>query len=89
VKIFLPKSKWWPQSKIIINVFNLNDQVKFLDVLKCGMSSAGVGWCYGKYESSICSIALNSTNTEHAWFFLSGGIPGTMYPRIPRVYLLF
>jgi hypothetical protein len=37
------------------NVLNLNDKVKFLDLLKGSMSLAEVGQHYGKNESSICS----------------------------------
>jgi hypothetical protein len=36
VKIFLPKSKWCPQSKVKVNVINLIDKVKGLDLLKAG-----------------------------------------------------
>jgi hypothetical protein len=38
-----------------VKVLNLNDKVKFLDLLKGSMSLAEVGHHYGKNESSICS----------------------------------
>jgi hypothetical protein len=37
-------------------VLNLNDKVKILDLLKGSTFLAEVGQCYGKNESSICSI---------------------------------
>jgi hypothetical protein len=42
VKISLPKSK------VKVNVLNLNDEVKILDLLKGSVYLAEVGWNYGK-----------------------------------------
>jgi hypothetical protein len=44
VNIRHPKSKWYPKSKVKINVPNLNDKVKILDLLKGGMSLVELGF---------------------------------------------
>jgi hypothetical protein len=85
MKICLPKSKWCTKSKVNIYVLNLSDKVKILDLLTGNMSLVGVGWYYGKNESSICSMALNSMHPEHLQFFLNSGLFGTTYPWIPRI----
>jgi hypothetical protein len=68
VKICLPQSKWCPQSKAKVNVLVLSDKVKILDTWKSNKSLAEVGQHYGKNESSIHSIALNSVHPEHTVF---------------------
>jgi hypothetical protein len=45
-----------PKSNVEVNVLNLSNKVKILDLTKCGMTLVKVGWHYGKNESGICSI---------------------------------
>lgn len=58
--VCLPKSKWYPKSKGKVDVVNLSDKVKFLDLLVGYTSLAKVGQCYEKNESNIHNTALNS-----------------------------
>jgi hypothetical protein len=37
-----------PQGRVKVNVLNLSNKVKFLDLLKASMYIAKVGWCYGE-----------------------------------------
>jgi hypothetical protein len=65
VKIFLLKNKWCPKTKVKVNVFNLSDKLKILDLLKGNVSLAEVSWSYGIKESNICSTVLKSMHSKH------------------------
>jgi hypothetical protein len=62
----LSKKRMVSQSKVKVNVLNLSDKVKNLDLLKSGMSLAEVEQCYGKKESNFYSVALNSLHPEQS-----------------------
>jgi hypothetical protein len=72
-----------------VSVLNLSDAMKFLSMLKGSMSLVVVAWHYGKNESSIQSMVLNSKDSKLSWFFLSGGLFGTTYSPIQRVCCIF
>jgi hypothetical protein len=58
----LPQKVYGAQkAKVKVNVCNLSDKMKILDLLK---SLVEVGRLYGKSELSICSISLKSIHPE-------------------------
>jgi hypothetical protein len=40
------------QNGHVLNVLNLSDKVKILDLLKSSMFLAEVGWCFGKMNQA-------------------------------------
>jgi hypothetical protein len=49
-------------------------------MLKGSMPLVEIGRPYGENELGIRSAVLNSTHPEHLWFFLNGGLLGTICP---------
>jgi hypothetical protein len=88
VKIHLPKSKWCPESKVQLNVLNLSDKAKILELLKSVMSLAEVGQSYRENETSICSTVVNPTHPEHSWVFLNDSLLGSQGSTIHQFYVL-
>jgi hypothetical protein len=57
-----------PKWKVKVNVLNLSDKVKILDLLKGGTSLAEIGCLYGKNELNICTTTVNSMHPENSQF---------------------
>jgi hypothetical protein len=88
VKIHFAKSKCYPKSNVKVNVLNLSDRVKILDLLNCTMSLVEGEWRYGKNESSIHCTVQKSMKPEHSWLFFNGSLLGAIYLWTPRVYCI-
>jgi hypothetical protein len=87
VKIWLPKSKWYPKSKVNIDEYNLSDKGEnFRFVERHHVFSRSWAGIYRENVPTIHSILLNSMHPEHAWFFLNRDVLGTIHPWILRVY---
>jgi hypothetical protein len=51
-----PKKATEPTSQLKVNILNLSDKMKILDLLKGGMSLVGAAQHFGKNKSSLCSM---------------------------------
>jgi hypothetical protein len=77
-----PKSKWYLQSKVKVNVLNRSDQVKIWDLLKGSLVFTG-SWValWEKWIKCVCTLYTVSTQ-----FFFNGGRLATVHPRMKRAY---
>jgi hypothetical protein len=69
-----------------VNVLNLNDKVRSLDLFKDSKCIVEGGWSYGENESSIHHTLVNFMHPEYSQFSHSGGLFGAINLQIPRIY---